>query len=55
MRDIKDIPITKGSFWVKSDKQTNYSDSNGNYYELWGDTLAIIATDGGELAKVNMI
>jgi len=55
MYNIKDTPITRGSFWVKSDKQTNYTDGNGNFYELWGDTLAIVATDSGALTKVNMI
>lgn len=53
--NIKNVKLAPMSYWVKSDKPTGYQDDNGTYYELWGDTLAVVATEDGklELTDVN--
>lgn len=52
--NIKDIKLAPTSYWVKSDKPTEYYDDNGTHYELWGDTLATAVTDDGKLELTNV-
>lgn len=52
--NIKDVKLAPMSYWVKSEKPTEYHDDNGTYYELWGDTLAVVANKEGKLELTNV-
>ena len=52
--NIKDVKLAPMSYWVKSDKPTEYHGDNGTYYELWGDTLAVVAAEDGKLELTNV-
>lgn len=53
MTNIKNIKLTFGSYWVKCSRPTEYTDDNGDYYELWGE-VAIVPDSSGKLGLINL-
>lgn len=51
--NIKDVELAPMSYWVKSDRPTQYHDDNGAYYELWGD-IVVAPTEDGKLELVDV-